>query len=254
MESRTVKSCKYSKTFFFEILKIQTILKANSLNTIQHMNIYSQLNMVKIMMEIQHAVRFTGDFKLQKVIINFKFYFEMTHGGDMLISRQYETSAIRQGFVLTLGKQNYYSEVFTLYGFVFELVAEQVSNDVIRFYMQVNFNFNLIIEFFNAKSSKILKILKRLSTDDPSLSYEQNQLETFSLRTDRCCTYSINIQYWHRGNRAFKTTGLKKHRFGKAKSKMTKSIEVIVPQPDNDDQEIPIQELLVSYAFIFPPD
>jgi hypothetical protein len=154
----------------------------------------------------------------------------MTHGGDMLINRQYESSAIRQGFVLNLGKQRYYSEVFTLYGFVFELVAEQTSEDSYKFYMQ------------------------RLTTDDPVLGYEQNQLETFSMRTDRCCTYSINIQYWHRGDRVLKTTGMKKHRFGKAKSKMTKSIDVYLPQPDEDDNEIPIQQLLVSYSFIFPPD
>ncbi len=173
----------------------------------------------------------------------------------MLINRQYETSAIRQGFVLTLGKQNYYSEVFTLYGFVFELVAEQVSNNVYRFYMQVICLLKFICCLFGSDfiENKIIT-LKRLTTDDPSLSYEQNQLETFSMRTDRCCTYSINIQYWHGGDRVLRTTGLKKHRFGKAKSKMTKSIEVVVPEPENDDQEIPIRELLVSYAFIFPPD
>ena len=54
----------------------------------------------------------------------------------MLINRQFETSSIRRGFVLTLGS-GYYSEVFILYGFVFEIVSEQVSEDVYKFYIQV---------------------------------------------------------------------------------------------------------------------
>lgn len=61
----------------------------------------------------------------------------MTHGGDMLISRQFETSAVRQGFVLDLKEQLYYSEIFSLYGFVFELVAEKSSNDFYKFWIQV---------------------------------------------------------------------------------------------------------------------
>ena len=64
----------------------------------------------------------------------------MTHGGDMQISRQFETSAIRQGFVLDLDKQTYYSEIFTLYGFVFEIVSERINEEQFKFYIQVNLN------------------------------------------------------------------------------------------------------------------
>ena len=65
----------------------------------------------------------------------------------MAIIRAFGTSALRQGFVLETG-QNYYSEVFSLYGFHFELIAEKVNEDknknTFHFYIQVILN-----EWFN---------------------------------------------------------------------------------------------------------
>ena len=97
-------------------------------------------------------------------------------------------------------------------------------------------------------------IQKRLTSNNPILTYEQNQLETFSLRNDRYCSYSINVQYWYQGSQVFKSTGLKKHRFGKAKSKMTEPFEVELPSADLDDDEIPVQGLYILYSFTFPVD
>jgi hypothetical protein len=98
-----------------------------------------------------------------------------------------------------------------------------------------------------------------LSIDDPVLSYEQNQLETFSMRTDRCCTYSISIQFWHNGARVHRSTGMRKHRFGKAKSKTTRAFEIEIPiyydhSIADNQEEIQLQQIFVQYAFIFPPD
>ena len=95
---------------------------------------------------------------------------------------------------------------------------------------------------------------KRLTSNNPILTYEQNQLETFSLRNDRYCSYSINVQYWYEGNQVFKSTGLKKHRFGKAKSQKTEPYSVKLPSADLNDEEIPVQGLFIMYSFTFPAD
>lgn len=152
----------------------------------------------------------------------------------MSINRVFDTSAIRQGFVIET-EQNFHSEVFSLYGFHFELIAERIkredsSKDSFQFYIQ------------------------RLSTNDPVLTYEQSQLETFSLRNDRYCNYSINVLYWYNGNQEYLTTGMRKHRFGKAKTQTTPSFEVDIPVLGQNDDQLPPAELYVQYSFIFPTD
>ena len=62
--------------------------------------------------------------------------YKLTHGGDMSISRTFDVSALRQGFIIDI-EQNYYSEVFSLYGFYFELIAEKASNNKFQFVIQV---------------------------------------------------------------------------------------------------------------------
>ena len=86
------------------------------------------------------------------------------------------------------------------------------------------------------------------------MTYEQSQLETFSLRNDRYCSYSINVQYWYNGNQVIKSTGLRKQRFGKAKSQATQPYAIEVPQADPSDEEIPVKELFVMFSFLFPAD
>ena len=60
----------------------------------------------------------------------------------MSISRTFDVSALRQGFIIDV-EQNYYSEVFSLYGFYFELTAEKVANDKFQFFIQVKYYFSL---------------------------------------------------------------------------------------------------------------
>ena len=67
----------------------------------------------------------------------------------MKLSRSFDTSSIRHGFSMDI-EQNRMSEIFNLYGFYFELVAERlddceikifeelVSARNLRFYIQVN--------------------------------------------------------------------------------------------------------------------
>ena len=59
----------------------------------------------------------------------------------MLISRSFETYAIRQGFYFDM-TQNYYSEQLALYGFYFDLVAEKcfdsdTRTNKFKFFMEV---------------------------------------------------------------------------------------------------------------------
>lgn len=64
----------------------------------------------------------------------------MTHGGDMAVTRIFDVSAIRQGFIIDI-EQSYYSEVFSLYGFYFELIAEKISDHKFQFHIQVKWAF-----------------------------------------------------------------------------------------------------------------
>ena len=57
----------------------------------------------------------------------------------MAINRLFETSALRQGFVIDLENENY-NDVFSIYGFHFELIAEKVNTETshkFQFYIQV---------------------------------------------------------------------------------------------------------------------
>ena len=87
---------------------------------------------------------------------------------------------------------------------------------------------------------------------DPGLTYEQNQLEMFSLRNDRFCSYSITIQYWHEGKQVLKSTGAKHQRFGKSKSQLSSPFEIEVPLSFLDNEKAETSELRVMYSMIFP--
>ncbi|RNA23199.1 BTB POZ domain-containing 16 [Brachionus plicatilis] len=191
-------------------IRLYGITKTNYLNTIQQMNIYPNTYIVQIMMEIQYSI---------------------SHGGDMAINRLFETSALRQGIVVDVNDENY-SDVFSMYGFHFELIAEKIKSD------DVSHTYQFYIQ--------------RLSTNDPILTYEQSQLETFSLRNDRFCNYSISVQYWHQGNQVIESTGKKKQRFGKLKTLQTPVFTVILPKYQSSDEKSSPNELLVLYSLTFP--
>ena len=174
----------------------------------------------------------------------------MNHGGDMSIYRGFEGSAIRQGFVVNLD-QNFHNEIFSLHGFNFELISEKTGS----------YDDKLTFEFY----------AQRIPIHDPIITYEKNQLETFSLRSDRFCKYSINVQYWQYGRRVIKSTGIRKHQFGKEKSKKTPSFNLDIKLNelseinDNDLDEyssylysnnycVMKNELFVLFSFIFPSD
>ena len=73
-------------------------------------------------------------------LLSKKINFKLTHGGDMAVTRVFDVSAIRQGFVIDID-QSFYSEVFSLYGFYFELIAEKLSDHKFQFHIQVIFDF-----------------------------------------------------------------------------------------------------------------
>ena len=59
----------------------------------------------------------------------------------MNIVRGFESSAIRHGFTINIDKQNHYSEIFSLYGFHFELITEKIEQNnntyTYQFHIQV---------------------------------------------------------------------------------------------------------------------
>lgn len=58
----------------------------------------------------------------------------------MAINRLFETSALRQGIMVEINNESY-SDVFSIYGFHFELIAEKLKPDDLshtyQFYIQV---------------------------------------------------------------------------------------------------------------------
>ncbi|CAF0716688.1 unnamed protein product [Brachionus calyciflorus] len=205
-DKNLIERCPELSDLLYSV-RLYGITKANYLHTIQQMNIYPNSYIVQIMMEIQQS---------------------LSLGGDMAINRLFDTSALRQGFVLEIENGNF-SDVFSIYGFHFEIIAEKLSTD----------DSNTEFQFY----------IQRLRTNDPILTYEQSQLEAFSLRNDRFCNYSINVQYWYKGNQVFCSTGKKKQRFGKFKTQQTPVFTVNIP---NDDQTT--KELFVLYSLLFPPN
>ena len=63
----------------------------------------------------------------------------MSHGGDMSITRDFDATAIRKGFIMDTS-HNFYSDVFSLYGFHFEMIAERSpdNHNQYQFYIQVS--------------------------------------------------------------------------------------------------------------------
>jgi len=60
----------------------------------------------------------------------------------MNIYRSFESYAVRQGFTVDVDSQEQYSEIFSLYGFYFELIAEKIEQKdnsyIYQLHIQVN--------------------------------------------------------------------------------------------------------------------
>jgi hypothetical protein len=89
------------------------------------------------------------------------------------------------------------------------------------------------------------------------LSYEQTQLDIFSLRNDRFCVYSINVYYWQNGEQVCLSTGRRNQRFGKRHLQKSQVLEIEVPSDANGEEHSQSNEsfdqLYVLFSFVFPP-
>ena len=56
----------------------------------------------------------------------------------MKISRMFDSSCIRQGFIMDINQREW-SEVFSLYGFHFELVAERIPKENEKYFFEYKF-------------------------------------------------------------------------------------------------------------------
>jgi hypothetical protein len=81
----------------------------------------------------------------------------------MNILRSFEMSAIRHGFIIDIDKECNYSEIFSLYGFHFELITEKLEEDDsgnyrYQFHIQVGvfYCFLLIYKIFYLKRFAML--------------------------------------------------------------------------------------------------
>lgn len=102
---------------------------------------------------------------------------------------------------------------------------------------------------------------KRLTSKNPVLTYEQSQLEMFSLRNDRLCSYSISVHYWNDGKHMHQSTGQKNHVFGIAKSQVSPVFEIEIPFVEEANEILDenvastkSKQLSVMYSFNFPVD
>lgn len=107
----------------------------------------------------------------------------------------------------------------------------------------------------------LLSFFKRLTSKNPVLTYEQSQLEMFSLRNDRLCSYSISVHYWNDGKHIHQTTGQKNHVFGIAKSQVSPLFEIEIPFIEENNRTLDenvtgpkSKELSIMYSFNFPVD
>ena len=59
----------------------------------------------------------------------------------MNIFRGFQNSSIRHGFTIEVDTESYYSEIFSLYGFHFELITERIDYKDNKFKNYINNKF-----------------------------------------------------------------------------------------------------------------
>ncbi|GFN84169.1 BTB/POZ domain-containing protein 16-like [Plakobranchus ocellatus] len=201
------KTCSFLETDdgqiyspLFSSVRLHGIIDATNIQDMRIMNIIPQSWMVNLLS--QH-------------------YLALQEGGDMTSVKQFNVSAVRQGFIVD-DEPHYHSEILSLHGFHFELraIRQDTENHTYQFYMQ------------------------RLKPGDPILSFRQCERHTFSMRPDREVRYSITVQYLHRGEHHMESTGVLSQKFGLGE-KTSKSQVISI-----DNLKKPIY---VSYALMFPP-
>ncbi|XP_046368087.2 BTB/POZ domain-containing protein 16-like isoform X2 [Haliotis rufescens] len=182
----------------FAAVRLHGITDTGNIQDMQIMNILPQRWLVDLLSQHYHALQ---------------------GGGDMSAQKNFNMSAVRQGFVVD-DEPHYHSEILSLHGFHFELKAvRQSTSGTYVFYMQ------------------------RLRPGDPVLSFRQCERHTFSMRQDREVRYCITVQYSHRGENHLTTTGLLTHKFGLGEK--TSKSEVI-------KMEGLRKPIYVTYAIMFP--
>lgn len=145
-------------------------------------------------------------------------YNALQGGGDMTLMKNFNTAAVRQGFIIN-DDPLYHSEVCSLHGFHFELKGIGSKDGTYAFFMQ------------------------RLKPGDPVLSFRQCERHTFSLRADREVRYCITAQFVKKAENCIMTTGIKSHKFGlgekTSKSEVLQLVGVSKP-------------LYVQFSLLFP--
>lgn len=89
------------------------------------------------------------------------------------------------------------------------------------------------------------------------MSYEQTQLDIFSLRNDRFCVYSINVYYWQNGEQVCLSTGKRNQRFGKRHLQKSQVFEIELPSDADEEQSQSnesVDQLYVLFSLVFPPN
>ncbi|XP_067656682.1 BTB/POZ domain-containing protein 16-like isoform X2 [Haliotis asinina] len=182
----------------FAAVRLHGITDTGNIQDMQIMNILPQKWLVDLLSQHYHALQ---------------------GGGDMSALKNFNTSAVRQGFIVD-DEPHYHSEILSLHGFHFELKAvRQSTAGTYVFYMQ------------------------RLRPGDPILSFRQCERHTFSMRPDREVRYCITVQYRQAGENQLTTTGLLTHKFGLGEK--TSKSEVI-------KMEGLQKPIYVTFAIMFP--
>ncbi|XP_045189998.2 BTB/POZ domain-containing protein 16-like isoform X4 [Mercenaria mercenaria] len=181
----------------FSAVRLHGILDTGNIQDMQLMNILPREQLIDLLSQHYHALQ---------------------GGGDMSLLKNFNTAAIRQGFIMDTDPL-YHSEVFSLHGFHFELKGAGSKDGVYSFFMQ------------------------RLKPGDPILSFRQCERNTFSMRVDREVRYCITAQYVSKGDNRLLTTGIKSQKFGlgekTSKSEVLQMTDVKKP-------------LYVQFAVLFP--
>lgn len=152
----------------FATVRLHGIVDTSNIQDMQLMNILPQDSLINLLSQHYHALQ---------------------GGGDMSLLKNFNTAAIRQGFVID-DEPLYHSEVMSIHGFHFELKAVGGRDGLYSFYLQ------------------------RLKPGDPILSFRQCERHTFSMRSDRDVRYCITVQHVEKGENQIHTTGIKNHKFG----------------------------------------
>ncbi|XP_067936677.1 BTB/POZ domain-containing protein 16-like [Watersipora subatra] len=195
-QSSFLETSGQSYVQLFDSLRLHGISETAQFENIRRMNMLPQESLVSLLSE---------------------HYSALQSGGDMALMRNFNKSAVRQGFVIE-EELPYHCEIMALHGFHFQLKTTKTGS-TFTFYMQ------------------------RLKPTDPVLSFRQCERQTFSMRPDRDVSYCISVQTYSEGIQRLHTTGMETQRFslsGKHVRSKVLSLKDLRPP------------LYVTFAILFP--